>query len=465
MLLTAPAFLFLFLPLALLLSALCGKERRRACLLVVCGVYQVIAHLFHPQTLAVLALLILYTFLGGILIRRAKKNAFAAVICLLPYVALLILRFFAYGGPLAEAYPVGLTMTIVASTSYLLDRRRENATRARVTDLVLYLTFFPILLVGPFVRYAEFIELTREERMSLNMSRFADGARLYMVGFVKRIAVGAVIMETYRFLLASLSLHSDGAVTLLAMLLIYFAAFFIITGYADMACGVAWMLGVPVSYSPTRPLLVALPEDYGKTLLRGLYVWLEDDLLRPARALTGERGAHLITAMAYGGLPLLLIRSDLTAFAMAIPVTLLCYVSVHFDWRSALEHKKWLRILCMCLTGIGISFVWMCLTVGDAVTVAKHLFSGAYFNSVYYLNLILVTFSAREYLFLAAVALFLLGMPMLYSRLSATKRSGARSAAEGVGSLLLLLVFAFAVLFFLPQFGSYDTAPFRYVFI
>ena len=96
---------------------------------------------------------------------------------------------------------------------------------------------------------------------------------------------------------------------------------------------------------------------------------------------------------------------------------------------------------------------------------AKHLFGGAYFNSVYYLNLILVTFSAREYLFLAAVALFLLGMPMLYSRLSATKRSGARSAAEGVGSLLLLLVFAFAVLFFLPQFGSYDTAPFRYVFI
>lgn len=467
MLFTAPAFLFLFLPLVLLLYAICGKERRRVCLLVICGAYHLFANLFHLQTLLMLVLLIVYTYLAGLLIRRLRRPVVTTLACLLPYVALVALRGFAYAGAEGFIYPVGLTVTTMASTSYLLDTTRSEASaRHRVSDVFLYLSFFPTMLVGPFIQYHDFLELTREDRICFDVSNFADGARLYMTGFIKRIAVGAILMETYDAFLSSLTLRSDLLVTLFAMILIYFGVYFTVSGYADMGCGLTRMFGIRLSYASPNPFRAALPDQYGRGLFFGFYGWLDDYLVEPLNRCAKGRHAHLIRAIAYGGVFLLLLRTTRFVLLLAIPVVALSYLSSRFQWEHKLKKCHGVRILTGFLTMTVISLGWICMTVGDPVALLRHLAQMSFYNSEYYLNVLLVTFSGVEYLFVLFVALFLT-LPVLYAQRKGLGQCETRThvVMESVGTLLLLLLFAFSILFFLPQHEGYHSVPFRYMFI
>ncbi len=466
MLLTAPAFLFLFLPLSFLLYSVLGKGRRRVSLLAICFAYHLALHLFHPYTLLAPILLIGYTYLGGLLIRRARRTALTVAVCLLPYIALIILRAIAYEEIVGFVYPVGLTVMTLGSTSYLADTVRERLPIPhRMSDLCLYLGFFSIMLAGPFVRYSEFFELTREDRLSFGVVDFADGARLFMVGLVKRIAVGAVLMEIYELFMHSLAQNSDALVTVLALIFVYFGVYFVITGYADMGCGLARMFGIRLRYVPTHPFRASLPEEYGRTVLGSFYEWLENYAVEPAVRVTKGRFACLIRAICYGGLFLLFIRFDWYVLLMVLPCVLITYFSLRFQWERRLKKRYGVRILTGFLTIMLTAFGWMCVTMGGMATVLKRFSQMSYLNSEYYLDKLLVSFSTVEFFCVFLVGVFLVAMPFCLRANSLRRHTKKRLVLEACGSLVLLIVFAFTLLFFLPQYGIYDTVPFRYVFI
>ena len=124
-----------------------------------------------------------------------------------------------------------------------------------------------------------------------------------------------------------------------------------------------------------------------------------------------------------------------------------------------------MRILLGFLTASLASFVWMCVTVGGMGTIVEHLSHLSSSNTEYYLDKLLVGFSTVEYLAVFLIGAALLAFPWLLRDKSLRRNGKKRVAFELLGSLLLLLLFAFTLLFFLPQYGIYDTVPFRYVFI
>ncbi len=466
MLFTAPAFLFLFLPLSFLLYAVLGKGHRRECLLLICFAYHLVLNLFHLYTLLILACLILYTYLAGILIRRVRHSALTAAVCLLPYVLLIALRIPAYGEVEGFVYPIGLTITTLGTTSYFLDTLRAGSpSRHRMFDLCLYLGFFPVMLAGPFVKYSEFQELAREDRISFGVVDFADGACLFMTGLIKRIVVGAVLMETYETFILSIAQSSDALLTVLAMILVYFGVYFVITGYADMGCGLSKMFGIRLRYVPTHPFQVALPTQYGRALLYSFYEWLDDYVINPVICVTKGRGSYLIRAVGYGGLVLLFIRSNWYVLLMVIPCVAASYLSLRLDWEDRLRGRNGLQILTGFLTVTLSALGWVCVTVGGVGAVLRHLSQMSYSNSEYYLDKLLTSISVEECLFVLLVAAGVCAAPFLLRRGGLQRNRKKRLIVEAVGGLLLLLIFAFALLFFLPQYGIYDTVPFRYVFI
>ena len=77
-----------------------------------------------------------------------------------------------------------------------------------------------------------------------------------------------------------------------------------------------------------------------------------------------------------------------------------------------------------------------------------------------------MSFSGLKYLFVVIVALACL-MPnsMLASRIYSRLGKRLRAVADYGSMALLLVMFVFTVVFFLPQFSVYYTEPFVYVVI
>lgn len=466
MLFTSPAFLFLFFPIALLLYEIVGKKRRRVCLLMICLGFYVLLHLSAPQNLLILPLLTLYTFWGGKLLRRKPVAWLVFLVCALPYVVLILFRHAAYARYENFVYPVGLTVMTMNTTSYLLETARGTAMIGEKRgDLLLYLGFFPAMPAGPFIKYPDFIRMTREETICFDLSSFAKGGGLFVIGFLKRIAVGAVLLDAYGHFAQYTAESADPVQGACLLILIYFGVYFTISGYSDMGCGLARMFGIPLTYRPSTPFHVSVPDEYADGLFCGLRAWLADYVIRPARRIGKERGIHLIRAVTYGGFLLLLIRSDLYMAVLMFPMILLEYVISRWRLEDHLARYAGLRILSSCLTMLLVSVGWVFITMGDFSSLLSYLAAMTHENSEYYLDLALINISFEKYAFVGMVALLTILPGFGVKRWIRGLSPRGRTVAESVMMAVLFTLFVFTILFFLPEYSCYDSMPFRYVYI
>ena len=466
MLFTSPAFLFLFLPLAVLFYLACGKGRRRVCLLIICAAFYLLQNLPSPENLPILPLMTLYTFLSGRLVEKHRHGAVVFTACIFPYAAVILFRNFAYFELSGFTYPVGLTIMAMGSTSYLLETARGTAVRrGKLWHLFLYLGFFPVLIAGPFIKYNDFLKLTSEERVDFKLHNFAAGARLFAIGFIKRLAIGAVLLETFAGFTQRLAGTADPMMGIFTLILIYFGVYFTITGYSDMGCGLCRMFGLDLRYAPTTPFRAATPEEYFHSLLYTLRDWLDDYVIRPILRISKGRMPHLTRALVYGCCLLLFVRSSLYVLALALPAVLLEYVTLRTGLGERLKGHSGVRILCTLPTMVCAAMTWLVVTMGDFRSIFLYLSQLTFADSEYLMDLMLITFSGAKYVFVIVVGLLLL-LPGLGGRHLIRRLSpGGQATVRYLSMVTVFTLFTFTILFFLPQFSCYDTLPFRYVFI
>ncbi|MCA9791058.1 MAG: MBOAT family protein, partial [Candidatus Eremiobacteraeota bacterium] len=146
--------------------------------------------------------------------------------------------------PLVEIIlPVGISFFIFQSISYLVDcYRREFDEKTSLSDVLLYVSFFPQLVAGPIVRASDFIpQLSRTPRIS--KADFCFGGVLIVIGLAKKMIVAhylATLLVDDVFL--DPASHSSG----MLLLAVYGYAVQIycdFSGYSDMAIGFAALLG------------------------------------------------------------------------------------------------------------------------------------------------------------------------------------------------------------------------------
>ena len=467
MLFTAPEFVFLFLPLSVLLYAVCGKGRRRIGLFAVSVFYHLLMNLFHPQNLLFIPVLALYCWGCGRLLARFRQRWLALLLGALPFGGLLLMRHLAYVGVENFTYPVGLTVMTLGALSYLVESVRGNVPKrmARPLDLILYLSFFPVLIVGPFIKYTDFLRLTSEEEIEFSTARMAEGAKLFAVGFIKRVAIGMVLMDTFERFSAIAAGNSEFLIGAFLLILIYFGVFFTVSGYLDMGCGIALMYGVRLPYTSANPFRAATPAAYGRTLFGSYVAWLEDYVVGPMERMTGGRGIHWIRAAVVGCGMLLVVRSSPYVLLLALPFVLIGYFISRYELQKQLATRHGLRVLATLATIAAVSVCWVILTKGDFWAVAEYISSLSYVNSEYHMDLMLVTFSDRRYLFVLAVSIFTLLPHLGIGRSVGRSSEGGRLAVEIISTVTVLVLFAFTLLFFLPGASAYDDLPFRYMFI
>lgn len=139
-------------------------------------------------------------------------------------------------------FPVGISFYIFQSISYVLDvyRRRAPAEK-NFFVYVLYVTFFPQLVIGPIEKGHHLIPQFKDLKF-IGLQNCEEGLHLILYGLFKKVCVG----DSLSFIIASAlkNPNIDLPSTILISILTTFKIYADFSGYSDIARGVAKLLNI-----------------------------------------------------------------------------------------------------------------------------------------------------------------------------------------------------------------------------
>ncbi len=204
--------------------------------------------------------------------------------------------------PLEVALPIGISFYTFKSMSYAIDvYSGEARPMTNFVDYCCFEAFFPDLVAGPIIRYGA-IERQMRERTHTS-AKFARGVVLFSLGLAKKILIANPVAQIADAAFAAGGLRwFDAWYGLFAYA---FQIYFDFSGYSDMACGLALMMGFVLIQNFNSPYKAESITDFWRRWHISLSSWLRDYLYLP---LGGNRKGpsrtyvNLMTVMLIGGL-------------------------------------------------------------------------------------------------------------------------------------------------------------------
>lgn len=240
MLFSSISFLYMFLPLVLLIYFAAPAKFKNYVLLAASLIFYFCGEPVYTWLLIFYAV---SNYLYSLYIarhrgsRRAKGALIIAVL-----VNFGILSFFKYADFFMEdiSLPIGISFFTFQTMSYTIDVYRQRVEAERnVVNLSAYVCLFPQLIAGPIVRYSDVAEKLRRRMPCL--ADISYGIRRFVFGLGKKVLIANVMGEVCAAYAAA-----DTKTVLFAWL--YAAAFtiqiyFDFSGYSDMAIGLGKIFG------------------------------------------------------------------------------------------------------------------------------------------------------------------------------------------------------------------------------
>ena len=289
-------FVFLFLPLALLAHKVMPMRGKNLILALLSLLFFAWG---SPEYVLLMLAIVAFNYFSGLLIgeKKAENDPRGAKYTLVSAVAanLLMLGFFKYWGFLLEnvnavfgthlatritSMPIGVSFFTFSVLSYLFDVYRDKAeAQHNIVHFTLFVTFFPKLVSGPIVPYAEMERQILERK--IGPAHFGRGSRLFLIGLSKKVLLADTLGKTFYALSAlepgDLSVVSAwlGAVSYSLML------YFDFGGYSDMALGLAEMFGFTFQKNFDYPYMSASITEFWRRWHISLGAWFRDYVYIP----------------------------------------------------------------------------------------------------------------------------------------------------------------------------------------
>ncbi|MFH1795076.1 MAG: MBOAT family protein [Pseudomonadota bacterium] len=297
------AFLYLYLPITLLLGVILNGTRFFPPFILLSS----LVFFYWSSGLYVVLLLvsIALNYGGALAVERwHRKSVVAAVIGL----NVLILCYYKYTGfllgsvgffgsePLkafAEAIvlPIGISFFTFQGISYVIDVWRGEVKAER--SLVLfaaYKAFFPQLIAGPIVRYKDVEKDFHHPRLDTDI--FAAGAARFMVGLCKKVLIADSVAGVADASFALAGADQTFASAWLGAIAYSIQIYFDFSGYSDMAIGLAMMFGIRFRENFNHPYAAATITEFWRRWHMSLSTWFRDYLYIP---LGGNRAGPIRT--------------------------------------------------------------------------------------------------------------------------------------------------------------------------
>lgn len=308
------SFLYVFLPLCIVLYFLSKNRVWRNCVLLA---FSVVFYAWgEPKLLIMMLAATLAAYLGGILIHRAKEGGregeakiwFIQTMVLL-FANLVVFKYFNFitdnlaalvGGEWSLpriALPIGISFYTFQIASYVIDlylgkiRLQKN-----FFWLLLYLCLFPQLIAGPIVRYQ-----TVEDEIGGRTTTLADvteGVKRFIIGLAKKV----VIANNVALLSTTVWEAPEGNYGVLfwwlAALSYTLQLYFDFSGYSDMAIGIGRVFGFHFDENFNYPYISRSITEFWRRWHISLSTWFRDYVYIPLGGNRVSRARHIFNILA-----------------------------------------------------------------------------------------------------------------------------------------------------------------------
>jgi alginate O-acetyltransferase complex protein AlgI len=342
---------------------------------------------------------------------------------------------------------VGISFYTFESISYMIDVYfRKILPAKRFADYLLFLSFFPKLVMGPIVRAADFLPQISKPYYVSN-SQFAQGFYLIVSGLFKKLIISDFIYANFVCYVFEEPTRFTGLECLMATYGFAIVIYCDFSGYTNIAIGLAKWIGFNIPDNFNAPYTSTNITQFWQRWHISLSSWLKDYLYIPLGG--NKKGkirqyVNLIITMLIGGLwhganLTFLVWGLLHGFALA----------VHKLWQEKsgqvfqqVKQKLGYKILSWFITFNFVCVGWIFFKAEDFAK-ARDIF-----------HQIKQQFAADKLLFFlkhyyAVVGLIFLGLIIQFIPNSFSQKMQDRLAKEGLlGYLFIFFIFLFIYAFF-----------------
>ena len=294
MVFSSVVFLYIFLPIMLLVYFIVPKKFKNAVMILASLIFFAWGEIRY---IFIMLLLAVMDFWCGKNIDKfyddkKKKRVYLLIdVC----VNLLILFFFKYADfiitninsvthfniPLLNIpLPIGVSFNTFQSLSYIIDVYRGTVKCEKsFYNYLTYTTLFPQIIAGPIVRYETVDEELETKNISLD--NFSKGMRRFIIGLGKKVLIANNIGMLWNIL-------ETGNYSELSMLLSWIGIcafalqiYFDFSGYSDMAIGLAWIFGMDFDENFNYPYISKSITEFWRRWHMTLGSWFKDYIYIP----------------------------------------------------------------------------------------------------------------------------------------------------------------------------------------
>lgn len=299
-------FVFAFLPVSLILYLVCPRVCKNALLVLISFVFYAWG---SPVYLLLLLLVTVFNYCVGLDIGNCAElgqrgTKFLLVIGVL--FNLLLLGFYKYAAFAIEtlnailpftlnapsaALPLGISFFTFQNLSYLSDvYHRRAPAQKNPLDFCLYVSFFPKMISGPIVEYAQFEPQLKSHPVTLY--KVSEAVPMLVLGLAKKVLLADNLGAAFQSISALSSGSLSGGSAWLGAICYSLQLYFDFSGYSDMAIGLGRMLGFRFPENFRYPYLCSSISDFWRRWHISLGSWFKEYLYFP---LGGSRTGTLRT--------------------------------------------------------------------------------------------------------------------------------------------------------------------------
>ncbi|MBF0557065.1 MAG: MBOAT family protein [Nitrospirae bacterium] len=319
MVFSSPLFLFLFLPLTLLIGlSLKNTQIRNVFLLAVSMLFYAWG---EGAFLLLMLLSILINYFFAFLLEDSHLVAPKRALAYAVIANLSLLVFFKYANfivnnlnylvvyagyekiVMKEVHlPLGISFYTFHSLSYVIDLYRKqtkgeytDVKKASLPNLALYIMFFPQLVAGPIIRYHDVAAqlLTR----ATTIDKFATGVRRFTLGLGKKVLIANAMGGVADKIFAIPGHELTAPLAWLGVVTYSLQIYFDFSGYSDMAIGLGRMFGFEFLENFNYPSIAKSIREFWQRWHISLSRWFRDYLYVPLggnRVSTGRLYLNLL---------------------------------------------------------------------------------------------------------------------------------------------------------------------------
>lgn len=177
-------------------------------------------------------------------------------------------------------FPLGLSFITFQLLSCLIDTyRKPETTPRKFEDYLLYILFFPKVVVGPIVKFTKFD--TQVSSINFSWERVADGSKRFIRGFAKKVIIADNLALVVN---AGFGLDKPaypGSIAWLVIIAYFLQIYYDFSGYIDMGLGIAYIVGIDLPENFNSPYLSKNLTEFWRRWHMTLTAWFREYVFYP----------------------------------------------------------------------------------------------------------------------------------------------------------------------------------------